>query len=65
MMREDWERGVKPQFMPSLNRDYPIRVPAGAFPDGNTTDSKCDPNIKKCSHDVYKVSVPIDKLLSC
>ncbi|KAI0440363.1 hypothetical protein F4803DRAFT_527786 [Xylaria telfairii] len=46
MMREDWERGVKPQFMPSLNRDYPIRVPAGAFPDGNTTDTKCDPSIK-------------------
>ncbi|KAI0543985.1 hypothetical protein F4679DRAFT_566597 [Xylaria curta] len=46
VMREDWERGVKPQFMPSLDRDYPIRVPAGAFPDGKTSDSKCDPIIK-------------------
>ncbi|KAJ2992967.1 hypothetical protein NUW58_g1990 [Xylaria curta] len=46
VMRQDWERGVKPQFMPSLDRDYPIRVPAGAFPDGNTSDNKCDPIIK-------------------
>ncbi|KAI0972386.1 hypothetical protein F4678DRAFT_430149 [Xylaria arbuscula] len=46
VMREDWERGVKPQFTPSLDRDYPIRVPAGAFPDGKTSDDKCDPIIK-------------------
>ncbi|KAI0904023.1 hypothetical protein F4823DRAFT_616447 [Ustulina deusta] len=46
VMREDWERGVKPQFTPSLDRDYPIRVPAGAFPDGKTSDTKCDPIIK-------------------
>ena len=46
VMREDWERGVKPQFTPSLDRDYPIRVPAGAFPDGKTSDEKCDPIIK-------------------
>ncbi|KAI0521987.1 hypothetical protein F5B22DRAFT_512862 [Xylaria bambusicola] len=46
VMREDWERGVKPQFTPSSNRDYPIRVPAGAFPDGKTSDDKCDPIIK-------------------
>ncbi|KAI1204683.1 uncharacterized protein F4807DRAFT_454509 [Annulohypoxylon truncatum] len=46
VLREDWERGVKPQFTPSLNRDYPIRVPACAFPDGKTSDTKCDPIIK-------------------
>ncbi|KAK9412835.1 putative Actin-like ATPase domain-containing protein [Seiridium unicorne] len=46
VMREDWERGVKPQFTPSLDRDYPIRVPAGAFANGGTTDTKCDPIIK-------------------
>ncbi|KAH7324239.1 hypothetical protein B0I35DRAFT_449279 [Stachybotrys elegans] len=46
VLREDWERGVKPQFTPSLERDYPIRVPAAAFRNGKTTDAKCDPPIK-------------------
>ncbi|RWA10740.1 hypothetical protein EKO27_g4359 [Xylaria grammica] len=46
VMRVDWEGGVKPQCTPSLDRDYPIRVPAAAFPDGKTNDTNCDPIIK-------------------
>ncbi|KAI1362877.1 hypothetical protein F5Y08DRAFT_329774 [Xylaria arbuscula] len=72
VMREDWERGVKPQFTPSLDRDYPIRVPAGAFPDGKTSDEKCDPIIKnarmmftrKHIEDIFRgVFEDIDKLV--
>ncbi|KAI0532864.1 hypothetical protein GGR58DRAFT_148013 [Xylaria digitata] len=43
VMRRDWEKGVKPQFTPSLDKDYDIQVPALA---GITDDPKSDPMIK-------------------
>ncbi|KAF2967326.1 hypothetical protein GQX73_g6252 [Xylaria multiplex] len=43
VMRRDWEKGVKPQFTPSLDKDYDIQVPALA---GITDDPKSDPIIK-------------------